>query len=99
MRLIDADELKLRVPEIIRGYKPPRLPKGEAEHIVTRFLIGEAPTIDAVPVVRCGECKYYKSPVVTRDSGICAFANRDELTEPANYCSRGAKMEVEHDNA
>ncbi len=50
---------------------------------------------ELAPVVRCKDCKYYKSPVVIRDSGICAFANRDELTEPANYCSRGAKMEVE----
>lgn len=47
MRLIDADELTFdRLTDSIC--------QGQAEDVVA-----EAPTIDAVPVVRCGECEYY----------------------------------------
>ena len=42
MRLIDADALL----------------KGKDDHqIISTHLIWNAPTVDAVPVVRCGECK------------------------------------------
>ena len=47
MRLIDADELTFdRLTDSIC--------QGQAEDVVA-----EAPTIEAVPVVRCGECIYW----------------------------------------
>ena len=52
-----------------------------------------APTIDAVPAVRCNECKYYSAPVVARDTGLCLWADRDELAAPDGYCSHGATKE------
>lgn len=38
---------------------------------------------------RCAHCFYYMKPVIARDSGICIYANRNELTEPDYYCSHG----------
>ena len=46
MRLIDADVLK---EDLTRFYD------GE---VVARRLIDEQPTVDAVPVVRCKDCKH-----------------------------------------
>lgn len=48
---------------------------------------------DAVPVVRCRECRHYAAPVVARDTGLCLWADRDELAGYDGYCSRGARME------
>lgn len=64
MRLIDADELDRAFSEA-RWYS-----NGELHHWGDRpnwclageeveRLITDAPTIDAVPVVRCGECKHW----------------------------------------
>ena len=46
MRPIDADALK---EDLTRFY---------ANEVTARELIDEQPTIDAVPVVRCKDCKY-----------------------------------------
>lgn len=50
MRLIDADELKGK------AFADP----DDGEHFVYCQDIDEAPTVDAVPVVRCKECKHMR---------------------------------------
>ena len=50
-RLIDADELINQFDDI-----PPFV--GITRSLVNQY-IDEAPTVDAVPVVRCLDCKYY----------------------------------------
>lgn len=52
MRLIDADAL------MEKEYS--RLREGEVLHRIPPSHVDAAPTIDAVPVVRCWECIYYK---------------------------------------
>lgn len=51
-------------------------------------LIDAAPTIDAVPVVRCNMCKYYEA-----DVGFCNY--HDHGMHWDDFCSRGAKMDLE----
>ena len=58
MRLIDADAL---FDDLI-------FPSKQFERGL-RELIGEAPTIDAVPVVRCWECAAYRS--MEKSGGLC----------------------------
>ena len=63
MRLIDADALSNAMFESVFG-------KVIDEHVWTsrcwirykmfEWNIGNAPTIDAVPVVRCKDCKHYR---------------------------------------
>lgn len=48
MRLIDADALLLRA--VPHGWSTPKW--------VSDIVIEDAPTIDAVPVVRCKDCKH-----------------------------------------
>ena len=47
-------------------------------------LIEKAPTIDAVPVVRCRECKHL---------GFCGDATNLEVMGFYGYCSRGERKE------
>ena len=51
MRMIDADELKKLRYEVIQG----RIKFDGNEY----DLIDKCPTVDAAPVVRCRECKYW----------------------------------------
>ena len=72
MRLIDADTLLAEYDKIHIG-----------EPGMARKLITEQPTIDAVEVVRCKDCKYYNpigvciemSSAVCEDS-FCCWAER-----------------------
>ena len=64
VRLIDANALKdahIECPENVSFF-------GFGE-IVERFLqtVDEQPTVDAVPVVRCGECKHRIGTIYARD--------------------------------
>lgn len=54
----------------------------------------DAPTIDAVPVVRCRECRHYKpeeyfSPCVLPQGIGCA--------KPDDFCSYGERKEAAHE--
>ena len=85
MRLIDAD----RALEVVReqGHAYPN-----AYHLTNyaTLVLREAPTIDAVPVVRCRECKHMIRQSHTRyctvwnavngmgDDGFCNYGERKE---------------------
>lgn len=51
MRLIDADAIKYRT-EGCGGW-------GIPENVVSDYEIAKMPTIDAVEVIRCRDCKYF----------------------------------------
>ena len=55
---------------------------------VVEFL-ADCPTVDAVPVVRCRDCKHWMKdvPVFTDDIGRCRFANY--LVGGNAYCVYG----------
>lgn len=73
MRLIDADEIKL--------------PKGFFEKVdnVPKFYewLGTLPTVDAVEVMRCKDCRFYASGWCKKwlewsddNNGFCSWAER-----------------------
>ena len=82
MRLIDACATKRRVADT---YFDTLIP------CVNRAL-DDSPTVDAVPVVRCRECKHYKT-------GVCLKIYYDGLAsryawqerKPDDFCSYGEK--------
>lgn len=86
MRLIDADDLK---KDLLYVYT----------HLSERYkispalsLINDAPTIDAVPIVRCKDCKFseywyrdrrrcflwVEDGISVFDDGFCNYAERKE---------------------
>ena len=80
MRLIDAD----RLSEAIYDNVP--APYEDASWAKENCLaeIEAAQTVDAVPVVRCRECKYL---------GFCGDATNLEVMGFYGYCSRGERKE------
>ena len=48
--------------------------------------IRDAPTIDAVPVIRCKDCVYF--------SGDGFYCEYDMLVQSYDYCSKGKKKEA-----
>lgn len=79
MRLIDADAL-------INTLNKEKI-KFNAD---INYIILNAPTIDAVQVVRCKDCKHYDGSYSY--PMCCRF---EETFEPDGYCSYGEKKEVE----
>lgn len=83
MRLIDADALMDEANS------------DEAYGYVDAKQISEAPTVDAVPVVRCTKCEHW----VKNDDGQCVCALFDiansygepVVTKPDDFCSYGKR--------
>jgi hypothetical protein len=92
MRLIDADALFKKVPygDIEHDVKISKC--GAIADICTWILT--APTIDAVPVVRCAECKRcfvketkrHKQPM-----WICMRGDLNVCVHPHDFCSYGER--------
>ena len=76
MRLIDADALKF---DIMCGY-------GSNPQYIN--WLNHAPTVDAVPVVRCKDCKWYY-----RGGAMCMFWDGANSMCGDDYCSRAEVKE------
>ena len=61
-----------------------------------QMLIAYAPSVDAIPVVRCKDCKYYRN----HPNGLCylhtepkenerGYSGEAVCVEPYDFCSRG----------
>lgn len=74
MRLIDADKLRT-----IRSIQ-----SGDFNSIETiQKWIDDAPTVDAVEVVRCKDCKY------ADETAMCGYVTW--YNKPDDFCSRGER--------
>ena len=60
MRLIDADELLEEIVERMTLFRALGKERVVQNYDFAATVVGDAPTVDAVPVVRCRECKYYR---------------------------------------
>lgn len=78
MRLIDADALKDKCYITVNGTTIGR------NNYVMFHEIDDAPTIDAVEVVRCKDCIHYES-----DESVCRID--DMIVDDTDYCSYGEK--------
>ena len=96
MRLIDADKLV----EVLKECKQKEnglLIKKMYDSFIK--IISMMPTVDAVEVVRCKDCKFNvgnmkKDPLDATDYSdiTCSYFMTDGM-EPDDFCSRGAKMD------
>ena len=83
MRLIDADALQNILLTIATALEHEYGSLGGAVSGCMKH-IDNAPTVDAVPVVRCRECKHL---------GFCGDATNLEVMGFYGYCSRGERKE------
>ena len=94
MRLIDADKAKFFIADVLDAFKVP-----VGDRMADRLLktIDALPTVDAVEVVRCKDCKYY-NPELQRCNHPCLDYDVECFdhwidTEPDGFCSYGKKGE------
>lgn len=84
MRLIDADALMDRLSKKLRD--------GDVLYNIPLSAIDNAPTIDAVPVVRCKDCvNSAEYPWRPEDRLWCPVNNRPVCVD--DFCSDGVKKE------
>ena len=74
MRIIDADALIMRV----NGHGTNKF--GVLHDVDIRAFINEQPTVDSVPVVRCGECKWFDRLEKNHPYGYCHAAKHGHMT-------------------
>lgn len=87
MRLIDADNLYLGIVE--KGQASKRYKIGERWELnceEIREVIDAQPTADAVEVVRCKDCRFFKGDGLECHSGMFAYED--------DYCSNGERKEA-----
>ena len=101
MRLIDADALEAKLEEQRKLYIEMDM-KG-AEHLLVHDVLDhvwEAPTIDAVPVVRCKNCKWSEVYQVDSDFPMerwCDGGFIPKSVQDDDYCSFGERKDDETD--
>lgn len=107
MRLIDADAL---YKKFLHLYETDKKATGANAYDLCAMLTEDAPTIDAVPVVRCKDCVAVS---VCNDKLVCSrisdvidgyYHGTVEVVKPDDYCSKGirrscAKMDGGVENA
>lgn len=83
MRPIDADDLMRVIDQKFQKHYGDSVYQFIHDfHTCVLRQIRKAPTIDAVPVVRCEKCDWYCA-----DTGICDFWG--EPRHPKHYCDEG----------
>ena len=98
-RLIDANALINAIPGISKDMKRPG-----AVELACLLMIAEAPTVDAVLVVRCKDCKYTRKKngheqfMYNENVCICTKEdiwgiNKSELVWSDGFCSYGERKD------
>lgn len=85
MRLIDADALKKKATMLAKELRPM-----VSSHCmgVTVWDVNAEPTVDAVPVVRCKDCKHYVLHALA-----CRHENFNGIINMNGFCSYGERKE------
>lgn len=90
-RLIDANEYCMEL------YNEMNYP-GRSEEFMTAIDVAiadlaDAPTVDAVEVVRCRECKFGSWDSEPDDAMVCVRTNDGFWRSGNDFCSRGERKE------
>ena len=99
MRLIDADKA---IGRYYAEWEKQDISDGAQDRDWLKQCIDEAPTIDAVPVVRCRECKFYRELRTKRHNQLMRLCYRmgkhdmEYPVKPDDFCSYGQRKEADH---
>ena len=95
MKLCDLDEIKIQVKrqyEDCHGYSGNKKAIYREAILAVRSILHSAKTIDAVPVVRCRECKYrFKNNDHSRAG--CPIIDAHIWMDDDDFCSHGERKE------
>lgn len=84
MRLIDADKFILDLMDA-------SLPSVDEDTILD--LVDSVPAVDAVPVVRCKDCKYAFINSFSTASGIVLCSSSMKAMQQDDFCSYGERKD------
>ena len=104
MRLVDADALKERYYQKMKDLLMPTRTVDLSDNAISLLcgssLIIDAPTVDAVPVVRCKDCKYFIQTVFLGNKmNACRFHGSSTILPTARivtddwFCADGERRE------
>lgn len=65
---------------------------------IARHCVDGKPAADVAEVVRCKDCQYYQDAKANKKGFLICPASGMEITE-TDYCSYGARMDKEDENA
>ena len=88
-RLVDANKL-IDFIDVGHLQHPGELCYSEVD--VANILL-HAPTVDAVPVVRCRECKYLEKDDGLKYGRMCLKLGNSSLCHDDDFCSYGERKE------
>lgn len=88
MRLIDADRLLNHAIAFFTGCRTSIL-----QFSYVSGMIINAPTVDAVPVVRCKDCAYAQRAKINKKGYRICPASHMEITDD-DFCSYGERRDV-----
>lgn len=92
MRLIDADSVFCRY---YGEFEKQGICDGAQDRDWIKKCVEEAETVDAVPVVRCRECRHWTGVSLGMRCKFYSFPpNFWICTGPEDFCSRGEKPET-----
>ena len=94
MRLINAGKAIEQIDEWLHQTRA--IPLGTSYHFELLGCIKDCPTIDAVPVVRCKDCKHYDTIGCLKGFGWCE--NIDRGTSDNFYCANGKQLNKESED-
>lgn len=90
MRLIDAD---IDVNDYVETWDCNCI-TGGIQTVMAVDDLSYLPTIDAVPVVRCKDCKYFEVDAGLKYGVLCLqHGHRFSAIKPDDFCSYGVKMD------
>ncbi len=91
MRLIDAGKAIEQINKWLN--QTGAIPLYTSYHFELLSCIENCPTIDAVSVVRCKDCKHYNTIGRLKGFGWCESMNRDAFDD--FYCANGKQLKRE----
>lgn len=86
MRPIDADALGEKLEALMQKYAAAGKPNVAQDYNFVLTVIEGAPTVDAVEVVRCKDCRHFDP-----GSGVCKYSGW--LMGGSGFCSLGFNKE------
>ena len=95
MKLCNLDEIKIQVKrqyEDCHGYSGNKKAIYREAILAVRSILHSAKTIDAVPVVRCRECKYRFKNNGHSKAG-CPIIDANVWMDDDDFCSHGERKE------
>ena len=84
MRLIDEDEAF----KVLSAYYKHRTP---VQNSALHDALSRVPTVDAVPVIRCKDCKHWQKSVINYNEYVCYWGGY--VKKEDDFCSWAERKE------